>query len=37
MDTQKKPTYEELEKKVLQLQNCLKLALADLALHGIIP
>lgn len=30
MNTQRKPTYEELEKKVLQLQNCLKLALADL-------
>ncbi len=30
MNTQRKLTYEELEKKVLQLQNCLELALADL-------
>lgn len=30
MNTQRKPTYEELENKVAQLQNCLKLALADL-------
>ena len=30
MNTQRKLTYEELENKVAQLQNCLKLAVADL-------